>query len=498
MSYTKLEKTFYRLSQLSQASSFLGWDQQVMMPAKGNDSRGQALAELSVIATEIIQSPELEDAFAAAEEEVDLEPWQKINLSKMREKWLKANAVPKALVEAQAIASNQCEYAWRSLRKQNNWKDFEPQLTEIFNLSREHAQALVTGLEKEKTYQNEYEALLDLYDPGTKLTRVDDVFDALKQVIPELLHQVLERQRLQPKPTRQSHSIDKDRQVALSKHIMSLLGFDFDAGRLDEAAHPFSGGSSDDSRITTRYSPDNVLEGLMGIIHETGHARYESGLPKAWRNRPIGQSMGMGVHESQSLFFEMQVGRSEHFIQAISPKLQQYLGRDPAFETDNLLTLYRQVTPGLIRVNADEVTYPLHVILRYEIERDIILGRMEVKDIPERWNEAMLSYLGLDTRGNFTDGPMQDIHWPSGAIGYFPSYTLGALTAAQLFSSLKKDVTDVDDLIGKLEFTPIFNWLEKNIWHNASSLNYDELMTQVTGETLNTEYFIDHLKNRYL
>ncbi len=497
MSYTKLEKTFYRLSQLSHAGSFLNWDQQVMMPAKGNNSRGQAMAELLVMATEIIQSPELEEDFAAAENE-DLESWQKINLRKMREKWLKANAVPKELVEAQAIASNHCEHAWRSLRKQNNWQDFEPLLTEIFDLGREHAQALVSGLSTEKPYQNEYEALLDLYDPGTKLTRVDHVFSELKEVIPELLKQVLERQQQQPEPIKQSHSVDKDKQVALARQVMSLLGFDFDAGRLDEAAHPFSGGSSDDSRITTRYSQDNVLEGLMGIIHETGHARYESGLPKAWRNQPIGQSMGMGVHESQSLFFEMQIGRSAAFVQAIAPVLQQYLGNDPAFDTGNLLTLYRQVKPGLIRVNADEVTYPLHVILRYEIERDIILGHMEVKDIPERWNEAMLSHLGLDTRGNFTDGPMQDIHWPSGAIGYFPSYTLGALTAAQLFSALEKDVANVTDLIAKLEFTPIFNWLEDNIWHRASSLDYDELMTRVTGETLNTQYFVDHLKKRYL
>ncbi len=498
MSYAHLEQTFYRLAQLSHAGSFLGWDQQVMMPPGSNESRGKAMAELRVIATEIIQAPDLADAFAAAENETNLQPWQKTNLRKMREEWRKANAVPKQLVEALTIASNECEHAWRGLRKDNNWQDFEPLLTRVFDLCRERAQALASGLAEEKAYVNDYEALLDIFDPGTRLSRVDQVFTELKQVIPDLLQQVLERQQQQPTVQKQSTAIAKDKQVALARHVMSVLGFDFAAGRLDEAAHPFSGGTSDDSRITTRYANDNVLEGLMGIIHETGHSRYETGLPRAWRYQPIGSSMGMGVHESQSLFFEMQVGRSDAFIQAITPTLQDHLGSDPAFAADNLGRLYRLVEPGLIRVNADEVTYPLHVILRYEIERDMILGKMEVSDIPERWNESMQHYLGLDTVGNFADGPMQDIHWPSGAVGYFPSYTLGAMTAAQLFAAMSKAVPDAVEHIAKLELEPVFDWLANHIWQQGSALRYDELMTEATGETLNSNYFLEHLRNRYL
>lgn len=498
MSYKLLQKTFYRLSQLSHAGSFLNWDQQVMMPSKSNASRGRALAELMVISTEIIQSPDLADAFDDAENETGLESWQETNLSRMREVWLKANAVPKDLVEALAIKTIECEHAWRDLRKQNNWTDFEPLLAEVFNLCRQRGQALADGLSREKGFCNEYEALVDQYDPGTCLNTIDEVFNGLKSEIPGILQSVLEKQSLQKPPLRQSSEVEKIKQIALARNVMTVLGFDFDAGRLDEAAHPFSGGTSDDSRITTRYSGGNVIEGLMGIIHETGHSRYETGLPEAWRNQPVGESMGMSVHESQSLFFEMQMGRSDAFIRAIAPMLRQHLGADPAFQPENLFRIYRHVEPGLIRVNADEVTYPLHVILRYEIERDVILQQADVRDIPELWNEGMKQLLGLDTTGNFADGPMQDIHWPGGAVGYFPSYTLGALTAAQLFSSMTRAIPDAAKQIERLEFSPVFNWLSENIWSKASSLTYDDLIVEATGEKLNPAYFVDHLKARYL
>ncbi|MEJ2043348.1 MAG: carboxypeptidase M32 [Reinekea sp.] len=497
MSYSTLEKTTYRLEQLEHALAILGWDQQVMMPAKSNDARGRAMAELQVLATEIIQAPELEEQFINAEQE-SLAPWQQANLREMKENWKKATAIPKSLVEAKAMATNECEHAWRSLRQENNWQDFEPQLQKVFDLAKEEAQALNDALKAEKQYVNAYEALLDIYDPGTRLSRVDTVFAELKTKLPSLLHQILEKQKAQPTPLKQSQPVSIEQQRLLAKEIMSILKFDFDAGRLDEAAHPFSGGVSDDSRITTRYDENNVVEGLMGIIHETGHSRYETGLPKDWRFKAIGHTMGMGVHESQSLFFEMQMGRSKPFINAIAPVIQQHLGNDPAFASENLQKLYTHVEPGLIRVNADEVTYPLHVILRYEIERDIILGKAEVKDIPELWNSAMKNYLGLDTTGDYRNGPMQDVHWPAGAIGYFPSYTLGAMTAAQLHAAMVKSIPNAAELVASLELQPIFDWLSTNIWQKGRLHSYDNLMIDATGETLISEYFLEHLRNRYL
>lgn len=499
MSYQILEKTFYRLSQFDHAIAMLGWDQQVMMPPGGNEARGRALAELQVMSTEIMQSAELQEAMAVAESHSgDLEDWQKANLREMVSDIRAANAVPADLVEALAIATNDCEHAWRSLRQENNWQDFEPLLHKVLGLKREKAQALKSALGDEKGYENDYDALLDLYDPGTRMQRIDPVFAQLKAELPVLLQKVTERQNSVPPPVRQGTAIAKDRQIRLARELMAILGIDFDRCRLDVAAHPFSGGVSDDSRITARYDEGNAIEGIMAIIHETGHSRYETGLNRSWRHRPVGTSMGMGVHESQSLFFEMQLGRSKPFIEAIAPLVRKHLGDAPAFESGNLHRLYTHVEPGLIRVNADEVTYPLHVILRYELERDLILGAAEVKDIPARWDAAMKDYLGLDTVGNFRDGPMQDIHWPSGSIGYFPSYTLGAMTAAQLHHAMVQAIPDAPAMISRLELQPVFDWLSEMIWQKGRLLDYDELMTEATGEKLNPDHFLNHLRSRYL
>lgn len=498
MSYQQLEATFHRLAQLEHAQAMLGWDQAVMMPPGGNSARGKAMAELSVMSTEILQAPELADHFAAAENQTDLSDWQRANLREMSLQWKQALAVPKQLVEAQALASNECEHAWRTLRPENNWADFEPLLQKVFNLAKESAQALNAALADERGYANDYDALIDLYDPGTRMARIDPVFDELKATLPGLLGDILERQNSRPQPTLPAGPFAIEKQDALARDLMARLGFDFNAGRLDQTAHPFSGGVPQDTRITTRYDENNVIEGLMGVIHETGHARYEMGRPQDWLGQPVGQAMGMGVHESQSLFFEMQLGRSRPFVEALAPLLREHLGNDPAFEPGNLHALYTQVKPGLIRVNADEVTYPMHVILRYELERDITLGRATVSDIPERWNEAMEKYLGLDTRGNYKDGPMQDIHWTMGAVGYFPSYTLGALNAAQLHQAMVKDVPAAVDGIGDWALQPIFNWLSDKVWSQGRFQGYDDLMENATGEVLNSGHFLEHLKSRYL
>ena len=498
MSYAALEKTFYRLAQLNHLSSMVSWDQHVMMPPKGNEARSRAMAELSVIRTEILQDPTLEDAFEVASEETDLEPWKVANLTQMRRVWQSATAIPKELVEAESLAASRCEHAWRTHRPDNDWKGFEPKLAEVFKIQKEIAGALLDSVGSERGFENAYDALIDRYDPGTTSKRIDPIFGRLADELPGLLQTIMERQQAAPAAQEPAGPIAVDKQDALSRRIMEILGFDFSAGRLDVTAHPFSGGVTEDSRVTTRYDENNLVEGLMAIIHETGHSRYETGLPKDWLYQPVGRSMGMGVHESQSLFFEMQLGRSKEFVAGMSPHLFELLGQDACFEPENLHRLYTKVEPGLIRVNADEVTYPMHVILRYELERDLILGNAEVSDIPERWNSAMKSYLGLDTEGNFKDGPMQDIHWPMGAVGYFPSYTLGALNAAQLFSAMKRALPTVMEDISAMNLDPVFNWLEQTIWSKGSYLSYDELMTEATGETLNATYFLDHVRQRYL
>ena len=248
--------------------------------------------------------------------------------------------------------------------------------------------------------------------------------------------------------------------------------------------------------LTTRYDESEFVQSLMGIVHETGHARYEQGLPKSLAGTPAGEARSMGIHESQSLFFEMQVGRSDAFIAHLARMAgNQFTG--PEFEQENFKKIYTRVKKDFIRVDADELTYPAHVILRYEIERDLINGNIKHTDVPELWNQKMQDYLGLNTQGNFTNGCMQDIHWTDGAFGYFPSYTLGAMYAAQFMAAMKQTV-DVDQVIQSGDLTPIFSWLESNIWSKGSLLTTDELVKGATGETLNAKFFQDHLKARYL
>ncbi len=279
---------------------------------------------------------------------------------------------------------------------------------------------------------------------------------------------------------------------------MQKLGFDFAGGRLDESTHPFSGGVPEDVRLTTRYREDDFAQSLMGTIHETGHARFEQNLPREWLGQPLGNARSYGIHESQSLSFEMQLARSRAFVGVLAPMLTAHFGDQPAFAADNLHRLLTRVRPGLIRVDADEVTYPAHVILRYEIERALIEDEIEADDIPALWDEKMQSLLGIDTRGNYRDGCMQDVHWTEGAFGYFPSYTLGAMYAAQWFAAMRRATPDLDQRIAAGDLAPVFEWLNANIWSQASRWDTPELVKRATGEALNPQHFRAHLEARYL
>jgi carboxypeptidase Taq len=277
--------------------------------------------------------------------------------------------------------------------------------------------------------------------------------------------------------------------------VMKAIGFDFNHGRLDISHHPFCGGVPTDVRMTTRYRTDEFLSALMGIMHETGHGLYEQGLPKAWGHWPSGSARGMAMHESQSLFVEKQIGRNPVFWDWAIPLLKKHFGE--SWSKPDLLAHVHRVKPGLIRVDADEVTYPMHVILRFELEQDLVRGALKPADIPEAWDQKMTEYLNLSTKDNMKDGPMQDVHWPSGAFGYFPSYTIGAMMAAQQWAAIIREHPKANDDIAKGDFTFTTEWRRKNIWEKASTVSTPELMRQATGEPLNAKYFIQHVKQRY-
>lgn len=489
--YQKLEQHARKLSRLDHLSAICGWDQAAMMPSGGAEARSEAMAELAVIAHELSTADYLADWFEQAEQE-QLSDAERISLAALKRQWMMHNILPADLVEQKSLLGSQCEHAWRTQRKENDWEGFKQNLIPVVNLARQEA-----AIRSKATGLSLYDALLDLYEPGMTSEVLDGIFADVKSWLPQLIQDVQNKQKNEAVlPLTGTFPIVE--QNALSLDVMKLLNFDFNHGRLDISTHPFCGGVSTDVRITTRYDETDFTSALMGVIHETGHARYEQGLPHQWRDLPVGQARSMGIHESQSLFFEMQLSRNIDFARKLAPLAQKTFNReiDSALTAENLNTINTRVKPGFIRVDADEVTYPAHVILRYEIERDLIEGNIEVNDIPEIWDRKMQAYLGIDTKGNFKDGCMQDIHWTDGSFGYFPSYTLGAMYAAQFMAAMKK-VVDVEAAITSGDLSPIFTWLETNIWSKGCTLSTDELVKQATGETLNPRFFQQHLMARY-
>lgn len=489
--YNHLTRTFQRLSRFGHLSAIAGWDMFTNMPPNGSSARGEALAELSVLQHQILTDKKIATLLQAAAQE-DLNDVERANLREMTRQYQEAVLLPEALVEEKSLVGTRCEHGWRTQRPANDWKGFAANLKEVVRVSRQEAQ-----LRADAKGISRYDALLDLYEPGMTSEKLDTLFGDLRSWLPDLLQKVVDKQSKEPVTTPIGpFAIETQRELGLE--TMQLLGFDFNGGRLDVSAHPFCGGVPEDVRITTRYDENDLVSSLFGVIHETGHARYEQNLPREWLGQPVALARSTAIHESQSLFFEMQVGRSTAFLKQLAPKVSARFGHQPAFEAQNFIAVNQRVERGYIRVDADEVSYPAHVVLRYEIERALIEGEIEVDDIPALWDEKMQHWLGLSTKDNYRYGCMQDIHWTDGAFGYFPSYTLGAMYAAQLFNAAKKALPQLENDIGQGNFNALFDWLRQNIWQHGSRFTTSELIVNATGEDLNPLYFRKHLESRYL
>ncbi len=492
--YKQLEARFNRVSLISQARGFLHWDQSTMMPPGGAESRAEQLAALQAVEHGILTDPRTADLIAEAREgKADLDPWQQANLEEMTRLWTHASALDEKLVTQLSRAASECEMVWRKARPAGDFPMVLPRLRRLLELIRQAAEA--TG---EHLGLDPYDALLDAYEPGVRTAGIDAVFADLEAFLPGFLAQVMERQKTAPAVVRPEGTFPAETQRALGLKLMETVGFDFDHGRLDISLHPFCGGTPDDVRITTRYNEADFTSSLIGVLHETGHALYDRGLPKMWRGQPVGDARGMAVHESQSLLIEMQVCRSRAFLEFAAPLMREAFGASgPAWEADNLYRLYTWVEPGLIRVNADEVTYPAHVILRYRLEKQLIEGGMEVGDLPEAWNEGMKALLGTVPTTD-AGGCLQDIHWYDGAWGYFPTYTLGAIMAAQFFDAAKQADAAIGPGIAKGDFAPLMAWLRQNVHGQGSRFPSGDLLVQATGRPLDAEVFKAHLSRRYL
>lgn len=497
MSYGALFSHFRSLGHLQEVAAIVEWDQAVNMPEGAAANRADAMATLAAECHRRLTAPELDEWLNAVAEQDDLGFWERANVEEMKRSLTRARALPPELVEASTRAEKRSEQAWRRYRQENDFAAYAPYLQEVVHLKRQAATALGQTLGC-----SPYDALLDQYEPGITSAMIDGVFAELREFLPSFTQAVIERQSKYPVVQPQG-PFDVMAQRQLGQMLMVQVGFDASAGRLDTSHHPFCGGVPRDVRITTRYDQADFTSALMGVLHETGHAKYEQGLPAAWHYQPVGLARGMVTHESQSLLLEMQVCRSRDFIEFAAPLIRSAfpsnVERQPeAFSTDNLARLYTRVQRSFIRVDADEVTYPAHVILRYELERALIAGDVKVQELPGAWNELMGRYLGLSTLGNDRDGCLQDVHWPAGLFGYFPMYTLGAMVAAQLFAAAKARHPQLPLLIGQGDLRVLDGWLKEAIWMQGSSRSLQEMLRAATGEPLSARHYRDHLERRYL
>ena len=492
--YGELEDRFATMSHIGGALAVLHWDSATMMPPGGADARNNQIATLSEIAHLRLTDSKLPELLAEAETEIDAgDEWQRANLREMKRSWEHANALDVDLVVRRSHVTSACELAWREARGENDFSRLIPLLEEVLVVTREVAAAKAEALGL-----SPYDALLDGYDPGARSADIDIIFSDLETFLPQFNERVVQAQGVLPPPVRPEGLFPEARQRDLIERIISVLGFSDHNGRMDTSHHPFTGGVPDDVRITTRYNEADFTESIMGAVHETGHALYERGLPAAWRHQPVGQSRGMTLHESQSLLFEMHAARSPEFVSFLAPLVRDVLAVDgPAYEVDNLQRVYLWVEPGLIRVDADEVTYPSHIIHRYRLERALLDDDLPVRDLPGAWRDGLDRLLGV-TPPDDRDGCMQDIHWYGGDFGYFPTYTLGALAAAQLFSAAKSQQPEILGAIASGDFSPLRTWLAENVHSKGAFVDTQTLLREATGSPLEAGAFKQHLEARYL
>lgn len=490
--YQDLEVRFRRLAVLGEVGAVLHWDAATQMPNGGAGPRSEQIAELKLLRHGMLTDPAVGDLLSVAEESVSgLSNWQAANLRLMRRDHTFATALDDRLVEALSQACSRCEHAWRDARAESDFEAVRPLMQAVLDLTRESANAYGAALDL-----TPYDALLEMFAPGVRAATVAPLFDDYAAFLPDFLEKVLAKQRAAGVPVAPRHA-PPDRQRALVERLAKATGFDFDRGRIDTSAHPFSTGYPGDQRITVSYTENEPMFAVMAALHECGHAAYEAGLPADWARQPVGESLGMVVHESQSLSIEMQASRSPAFLGWLAGVARAVLGDDPAYAPDNFRRLQQWVRPDFIRVDADEVTYPAHVILRTRLERAMLAGDLALADLPGAWSDGMRDLLGIDVPDD-RRGCLQDIHWYDGAIGYFPTYSLGAMLAAQLAEAAHAADPGIADALGRGDFSPLMAWLRGAIHSKASSLPAEALIRSATGRPLDAEAFKRHLHRRYL
>lgn len=484
------------IAQYQSAAAVLAWDQETYMPRGGGTARADAMAALQGLIHARFTAPETEallsrwiDLTTGALRDPDAEEPVRALLREVRRDYLRAKRLPTAFVTRLEKSCSLAQQAWQDARESSTYTVFLPHLTTILALKREEAEFLGYS-------DAAYDALIDPFEPGMTVARLTPLFADLKARLIPLLDRI-RGSSVKPSPL-PAGPYDAQRQLSFGAVLLSAMGYDFERGRLDQSAHPFTTGfHPTDVRLTTRVATDNVASSLFSCLHEGGHGLYDQGLDPAHFGTPLGEAVSLGLHESQSRLWENHVGRSIEFWRHFYPLFQQtFPGALVNVALDDFHAAINTVSPSPIRVEADEVTYNLHIILRYELEQALIAGRLDPVDLPEAWNQAMRDGLGILPKDD-REGVLQDIHWAHGAFGYFPTYTLGNLYAAQFWRQAQRDIAELPTLIESGHLTPLREWLRDRIHRWGRQYDSDTLLRRITGEPLNPEYFAAYLEEKF-
>ncbi|MFA6297397.1 MAG: carboxypeptidase M32 [Candidatus Paceibacterota bacterium] len=490
---TELKKRLTEVSHLSSILRLLGWDQNIYMPKKGDDLRSASASHLSGLIHRMFVDIDSDGLLTKLKKDIDAKKIKGKDVVIVEETWRsfeRERKLPEDFVKELVEVTSKAQGVWAEARKKNDFALFLPWLTKIVNLKRKEAE-LVGFLE------SPYDALIDFNEPGMTTSEASKILVDLKDfLVPFIQNNKSFKKKINSAKVFGKFPISK--QITFNEMVIARIGFDMEAGRLDITTHPFAEGlHPHDVRLATRYRENDILYSLGSTIHEAGHGIYEQGLPAEHFGTPLGESISLGIHESQSRMWENIIGKSKSFWKHFYPQLQKEFPKPfKRLPLDDFLAIINKVEHSFIRTEADEVTYNLHIILRFEIEKDLIEGKIQPKDLPNIWKEKVKEYFGIDVPTDSL-GVLQDVHWSAGLFGYFPTYAFGNLYSAQFFAKMKKDIPDIEKQISKGKFEEINKWLRKNIHTHGKTYTAAELVKKVTGEKLNSSHFIEYLKKKY-
>lgn len=476
-------------AQLGSIASLIGWDEQVNLPKGSADLRARQQAVLGEAMHKAASDSRIGECLEVLENVREyLSESQLVIIREARRDFDRATKIPSDFVRRRDEAQSRSYHAWVAARQSGSFDEFLPHLERQLAFAREEAGFLDAN--------DPYNYWIDRFDPGMDKGQITGLFEPLLAQLRPLVDEITTSENQPPNDLFRGFPVD--RQESFLRDVVKSMGFDFERGRIDTAVHPFCSGHTLDCRLTTRFDPDNPLDSLSSAMHEAGHGLYEQGLPQDWLDTPMGQAVGMAVHESQARLWENQIGRSLAFWKYWEPRYRELFGKQLS-KVDSK-TLYRcinRVALTPIRVDADEVTYNLHIMLRFELERDLFSGKLEPSDLPEAWNAASKKYLGFEPNNN-KEGCLQDVHWASGAFGYFPSYCIGNMIAAQIWYKLREEKPQLDDSLTAGDCSVVLAWLREKVHSKGKLHGTPELIQSITGKELSPSFLVRYLSERYL